>query len=106
MTKKELMIKAHKMTKEIKNEFPEIDYKFQLGLCISYLQEKEIDVKINVNDNVYEYLTDVEIKSFVNNLNLNSLKIDDFNFVNYEDCYLCIFPWFNIYNELIININV
>ncbi len=40
MTKKELMIKAHEMTREIKNEYPEIDYKFQLGLCLAYLQEK------------------------------------------------------------------
>lgn len=37
MTKKELMIKAHKMTKEIKAQYPAVDYKFQLGLCLSYL---------------------------------------------------------------------
>lgn len=41
MTKKELMIKAHKMTKEIKNEYPTVDYKFQLGLCLAYLYENE-----------------------------------------------------------------
>ena len=47
MTKKELMIKAHKMTKEIKNEYPEVDYKFQLGLCLAYLQGKgENEVKV------------------------------------------------------------
>ncbi|MDU2491194.1 MAG: hypothetical protein E7D27_11520 [Clostridium celatum] len=40
MTKKELMIKAHKMTKEIKNEYPGVDYKFQLGLCLAYLHEE------------------------------------------------------------------
>lgn len=39
MTKKELMIAAHKMTKEIKAEYKEIDYKFQLGLCLAYLYE-------------------------------------------------------------------
>lgn len=37
MTKKELMVKAHEMTKEIKNEYPGVDYKFQLGLCLAYL---------------------------------------------------------------------
>ena len=37
MTKKDLMVKAHKMTKEIKNEYPGVDYKFQLGLCLAYL---------------------------------------------------------------------
>ena len=40
MTKKELMVKAHKMTKEIKREYPEVDYKFQLGLCLAYLQSE------------------------------------------------------------------
>lgn len=45
MTKKELMVKAHEMTKEIKNEYPGVDYKFQLGLCLAYLHaegEKEM----------------------------------------------------------------
>ncbi|WP_195989982.1 hypothetical protein [Clostridium sp. D53t1_180928_C8] len=46
MTKKELMIKAHKMAKEIKNEYPTVDYKFQLGLCLAYLYENEGDVKM------------------------------------------------------------
>lgn len=40
MTKKELMVKAHKMTKEIKAQYPTIDYKFQLGLCLTYLQNE------------------------------------------------------------------
>lgn len=40
MTKKELMIKAHQMTKEIKAEYPGVDYKFQLGLCLAYLHEE------------------------------------------------------------------
>ena len=45
MTKKELMIKAHEMTKEIKREYPEVDYKFQLGLCLAYLQsEGEVEM--------------------------------------------------------------
>ena len=30
MNKKELMIKAHKMTKEIKNEYPAVDYRAQM----------------------------------------------------------------------------
>ena len=48
MTKKELMIKAHKMTKEIKNEYPTVDYKFQLSLCLAYLYkegEKEMSIE-------------------------------------------------------------
>ena len=39
MNKKEIMRKAHEMTKEIKAEYPEVDYKFQLGLCLSYLMK-------------------------------------------------------------------
>ena len=52
MSKKELMVKAHKMVKEIKNKYPQVDYKFQLGLCLVYLYEQEeknskIDTQIN-----------------------------------------------------------
>lgn len=45
MTKKELMVKAHKMAKEIKTQYQEVDYKSQLGLCLAYLhQEGESEV--------------------------------------------------------------
>lgn len=40
-----VMKKAHKLTKEIKKEFPEVDYKFQLGICMSYLLNKEDENK-------------------------------------------------------------
>ena len=46
MTKKELMLKAHKMAREIKNEYPAVDYKFQLGLCLAYLYENEGEVEM------------------------------------------------------------
>ena len=36
------MKEAHKLTKEIKKQYPEVDYRTQLGLCLSFLsQEKE-----------------------------------------------------------------
>lgn len=35
------MKEAHKMTKEIKEKYPKVDYKTQLGLCLSYLSSKE-----------------------------------------------------------------
>ena len=41
MTKKELMKKAHQMTKEIKTQYPKVDYKFQFGLCLSFLINKD-----------------------------------------------------------------
>ena len=34
---KEIMVAAHKMTKEIKSQYPEVDYRAQLGLCLSYI---------------------------------------------------------------------
>ena len=34
-----LMKEAHKLTKEIKAKYPTVDYKTQLGICISYLLE-------------------------------------------------------------------
>lgn len=38
---KDLMKKAHELTREIKKEFPEVDYKTQLGICLSYLYSQE-----------------------------------------------------------------
>ena len=38
---KNIMKKAHKMTKEIRKEFPNVDYKFQLGLCLSFLYKNK-----------------------------------------------------------------
>ena len=40
--KRNLMKEAHKMTREIVNKYGDVDYKTQLGLCLSFLsQEKE-----------------------------------------------------------------
>ena len=36
-----VMKEAHRLTKEIKKEFPNVDYKFQLGICMSYLLNGE-----------------------------------------------------------------
>lgn len=38
---KELFVKAHKMAKEIKAQYPEVDYKLQFSLCLAYLREGE-----------------------------------------------------------------
>jgi len=40
---REIMIVAHKMTKEIKTEFAEVNYSFQLGLCMSYLAKEGVN---------------------------------------------------------------
>ena len=58
---KNVMKAAHKMAKEIKAEYPNVDYKFQLGLCISYLSKKgenemlkrtKLTVDATINDGV------------------------------------------------------
>lgn len=36
----EVIKKAHAMTKEIKKEYIDVDYKVQFGLCLSYLLER------------------------------------------------------------------
>lgn len=41
MSNKELFVKAHVMAKEIKKEYPEVDYMVQFSLCLTYLQEGE-----------------------------------------------------------------
>ena len=38
---KNIMKDAHRLTREIKAEFPEVDYQAQLGICISYLYENK-----------------------------------------------------------------
>ena len=40
---KEIIKKAHEMTKEIKKEYSEVDYKTQFGLCLSFLLSEEIE---------------------------------------------------------------
>ena len=44
----ELIKKAHELTKEIKREYKEVDYRTQFGICLSYLLlNKEDIVKMN-----------------------------------------------------------
>ena len=47
---KNIMKEAHRMAKEIKKEFPNVDYKFQLGLCISYLYEESKKEVVEVKE--------------------------------------------------------
>lgn len=45
----EVIKKAHKLTKEIKTQYPEVDYKAQLGICLSFLLSEKEGVKEVVN---------------------------------------------------------
>ena len=44
--KSNLIKEAHKMAREIKEEFPGVDYKTQFGLCMSYLLSNREDIKM------------------------------------------------------------
>ncbi|WP_142415381.1 hypothetical protein [Hathewaya massiliensis] len=41
----EVIKKAHVLTKEIKTQYPEVDYKAQLGICLSFLLSEKEGVK-------------------------------------------------------------
>ena len=43
---REIFLKAHQMTREIKRQYQEVDYRAQFGLCLSYLLKKRKEVKV------------------------------------------------------------
>ena len=45
---KKILREAHKLTRKMKEKYPEIDYHTQLGLFISYLLEEENKVELRV----------------------------------------------------------
>lgn len=47
--------KAHKMAKNIYDEYKDVDYKFQFQLCLSYLSDK------NINKRIQEILAEVKV---------------------------------------------
>ena len=48
--KRNLMKEAHKMTREIVNKYGDVDYRTQLGLCLSFLsQEKEGNEMVEIS---------------------------------------------------------
>lgn len=54
-----IMKEAHRLTKEIKKEFKEVDYKAQLGICISYLSKKgeiKMESAIEKLENIIEQI--------------------------------------------------
>ena len=42
---KEVFLKAHQMTREIKRQYQEVDYRAQFGLCLSYLLKNRKEEK-------------------------------------------------------------
>lgn len=43
---KNIFKRAHEMTREIKREYPEVDYRTQFGLCLSYLLKNKEEAEM------------------------------------------------------------
>lgn len=73
MLKSNLFKAAHKMTREIKAEYANVDYKFQFGLCLAYLLKGEVKMdKIQI-------LKDSLIEVFEKHGRMTDKKLDVLN---------------------------
>ena len=89
-----LMKEAHKLTKEIKREYPEVDYKAQLGICISYLSNKEEVkkmVELEGTEKQVKFATDIRANI------INMIEESDSEYKNElleETCRIKLAVWF------------
>ena len=88
-----LMKEAHKLTKEIKREYPEVDYKAQLSLCISYLSNKEERemVELEGTEKQVKFATDIRANI------INMIEESDSEYKNElleETCRIKLAVWF------------
>ena len=72
---KELMRKAHQMTKEIKKEYPEVDYKAQLGICMSFLMNEGVEEDMTVEEKLNEMGCKTWEKGDKKRVYINDLKV-------------------------------
>lgn len=69
--------------------------------------KKYFDVKINVDIKVYEYgLTHSEIYNFIDDLPLSAMNFNEFNTAIIGGILVDLFPYFDIYNNMIINVDL
>lgn len=69
--------------------------------------KKSFDVKINVDIKVYEEgVTYNEIYEFIEDLQFSNIKFDKYNTVMISNTLIDLFPYFDIYNNIIINVNL
>lgn len=69
--------------------------------------KKSFEVKINVDINVFaEGITYNEIYKFIDELSLSSVKFNEYNTAMISDTLIDLFPFFDIYNNMIINVNL
>lgn len=69
--------------------------------------KKSFEVKINVDIKVFEYgVTYNEIYKFIDELQLSSIKFNEYNTVMVSNTLIDLFPYFDIYNNIIVNVNL
>ena len=69
--------------------------------------KKCFDVKINVGIEVFQYgITYNEVYEFIDELQLSSIKFNEYNTVMISNTLVDLFPFFDIYNNLVINVNL
>ena len=68
---------------------------------------RNYEVKINADKEVYSYgITDKEINHFVDGLVFLSMDWNEYNTMIIEDVLVKVFPYWDIYNNIIINISL
>ena len=69
--------------------------------------KKSFEIKINVDIKVYEYgVTYNEIYEFIEDLQFSNIKFNEYNTVMISNTLIDLFPYFDIYNNIIINVNL
>ena len=69
--------------------------------------KKCFNVKIKVGIEVFQYgITYNEVYEFIDELQLSSIKFNEYNTVMISNTLVDLFPFFDIYNNLIINVNL
>lgn len=59
LNKKEIMKKAHKMTREIRKMYPSIDYHTQLGICLKAIYTEQKETKKELHDEAFANALDM-----------------------------------------------
>lgn len=80
MSNKELFVKAHKITKEIKREYPEVDYMFQFSLCLTYLREEGENsmVELEGTEKQVKWAEDIR-KTYLEGITKNREEVKNLN---------------------------
>lgn len=89
MSNKELFKKAHKMTKEIKKEYPEVNYMFQFSLCLTYLKEEGENTMVELKGTEKQVKWAEDIRNiYLEGLNNAKEKIIDMDKYIVRDYYV------------------